>query len=159
MAGSRRLALALAGVVAVVALGRAEVAEPLRVNSDSMTPTLQRGDHVLIEKIRPVRRGDLVAFTSPQDRVLTVKRVVGRAGDRVELRDGALYVNDERIAEPTIDPVRIDGTYLGPVTVPPGQFFVLGDNRANSVDSRSFGPVAAEAVTGRVLRPADPGWR
>ncbi|HEX8627713.1 MAG TPA: signal peptidase I, partial [Catenuloplanes sp.] len=157
MVRPRRLVLTVAGLVAAVLLVRAEVAEPVRVSSDSMSPTLRNGDHVVLEKVTVtldgVRRGQLVAFASPEDGALVLKRVVGVGGDTVEIRDALLYVSGRPVVEPGIDVASIDGTYFGPVTVGEGQVFVLGDNRANSVDSRAYGLLPVGLVIGRVLRP------
>jgi signal peptidase I len=82
---------------------------------------------------------------------LLVKRVVGVGGDRVGLEDGELVVNGATVAEPYVNHRLLDGVYFGPVTVPAGRLFVMGDNRTDSTDSRSFGPVGGDAVVGRVV--------
>jgi signal peptidase I len=148
-----RVALVVLGGLAPALLVRATVAEPLRVSSESMAPTLERGDAVLIDKLRvgQLHRGDLVAFRAPDDGRLALKRVVGLAGDRVAIRDAVLSVDDRPVPEPYVDHSRIDSVYYGPVTVPAGHVLVMGDNRGNSVDSRNYGPVAADRVEGRVL--------
>lgn len=130
------------------------VAEPLRVSSGSMAPTLQRGDQVLIAKVgsrvhTPQRR-DIVIFSSPSSGELLVKRVAAVAGDSVGIEDGVLVVNGTAVREAYVDATLMDGTYFGPVIVPSGEIFVLGDDRPNSVDSRSFGPVPTSRITGRV---------
>jgi signal peptidase I len=148
-----RVAVVLLAAVAVVLLLRAEVVAAVKIGSDSMAPTLRRGDTALLDKItlrvRDPRREDVVAFRSPQDGELTVKRVVGVAGDTVELRDAVLYVNGTEVDEPGIDIAADDGTWYGPVTVPPDTVFLMGDNRANSIDSRAFGAVPVADVVGR----------
>jgi signal peptidase I len=148
------VAVVLAAATAVVGI-RAQVAETVRIGSDSMLPTLAQGDDVLMEKVTPrlgrLRRGDLVVFTSPQDGEPTLKRVVGLAGDTVEIRDAVLFVNGERAVEPQVDLAAYDAAWFGPARVPAGQLFVLGDNRAHSVDSRSYGGVPERDVDGRVL--------
>ena len=125
------------------------------VTSDSMTPTVDRGDIVVVDKLsrhfEQVGRGDIVTFASPVDGKPVVKRVVAVAGDTVAIDDAVLVVNGHRVAEPYVDHSRIDGTYFGPVTVPAGRLFVLGDNRFGSVDSRVYGPISSAAVTGRIL--------
>jgi signal peptidase I len=150
-----RAAVALVAVAAAVVLLRAQVVETVAIGSDSMTPTLRRGDTALLDKItvrvREPQRRDLVAFHSPQDGMLNVKRVVGVAGDVVELRDAVLHVNGTATDEPEIDLAADDGTWFGPVTVPAGAVFVMGDNRANSVDSRRYGAVPLDDVTGRAF--------
>jgi signal peptidase I len=148
-----RAAVALVAVAAAVVLLRAQVVETVAIGSDSMTPTLRRGDTALLDKIsfrvRDPRRTDLVAFRSPEDGRLTVKRVVGVADDVVELRDAVLFVNGTAVDEPQIDLVADDGTWFGPVTVPAGAVFLMGDNRANSIDSRVYGAVPLADVVGR----------
>jgi signal peptidase I len=81
--------------------------------------------------------------------------VVAVGGDRVALEYAVLVVNGRPVSEPYVDHSRIDGTYFGPVTVPAGHVFVLGDNRFGSIDSRVYGPVPLDAVTGRVLGVLD----
>jgi signal peptidase I len=150
-----RLAVALAAVAVAVVLLRAEAVATVRIGSDSMAPTLRRGDTALLDKItvrvRDPERRDLVAFRSPQDGELTVKRVVGVAGDVVEVRDAVLHVNGTAVTEPEIDLAADDGTWFGPVTVPAGEVFLMGDNRANSIDSRTYGAVPLDDVVARAF--------
>ncbi len=131
------------------------VFEPFTVRSSSMTPTLHTGDQILAERLTPrfghLERGDLVVFKAPATRALMVKRVVALAGDRVGLADGRLVVNGHRRAEAYVDLASVDSVYFGPEVVPAGSVFVMGDDRADSVDSRDFGPVPLDRVLGRVL--------
>lgn len=123
----------------------------MRVGSDSMAPTIENGQLVLVERFDdPVRRMDVVAVRDPAGNGLLVKRAVALAGDSVGIEDGVLVVNGARVCEPTIDATLIDGLYFGPVTVPEGELFVLGDHRRESVDSRHFGPLPASSVVGLV---------
>lgn len=153
-----RLVAAVAAVAATVVIGHGQVLETMRVSSDSMRPTLRSGDAVVVDKLTvrtgPVRRGDLVAFSSPQDGAVVLKRVVGVGGDTVEIRDAVLFVDDRAVHEPYVDAAAFDATYFGPVTVPAGQVFVLGDNRAASIDSRTYGGVPLARMVGRVLKAA-----
>jgi signal peptidase I len=141
-------------VIFVVVLLRAQVIEPVRVSSESMATTYDKGDLLLVDKLATrtgsPARGEIVTFVSPQDDALTLKRVVGVAGDRVALRDGYLFVNGGPVVEPFVDHASENATYFGPVTVPRHSVFVMGDNRANSIDSRNYGPVPLDAVSGRV---------
>jgi signal peptidase I len=154
---SRRVSTALT-VLVVLLLGllavRTFVAEPLRIRTGSMAPTLVEGEHVLVDKLPrgddDWRRGDVVAFPSPENDEMLVKRVVALAGERVALRDGRLAVDGRIVAESYTDPDAIDSVYFGPVRVPAGHVFVMGDNRAESRDSRTFGPVATSALEARV---------
>jgi signal peptidase I len=149
-------------VVLALVLARAFVAEPFRIASASMTPTLQAGDRVLVDKraYRSAlpRRGDLVVFREPRTGAVTLKRAVGLPGDTVAIEDGVLVVNERPQREPYADPDAIDSVYFGPVRVGPGSVFVLGDNRADSTDSRDFGAVAHDDLIGRVgMRLWPPG--
>ena len=131
------------------------------VDSDSMAPTLADGDAVLVERwAGPAHRGDVVAVHDPVGEGLLTKRAVAVEGDAVELSDGVLLVNGEEVCVPSVDPARLDGVWFGPVTVPAGELFLLGDNRGRSIDSRHFGSVATSEVIGLVrtrLWPAPGG--
>lgn len=123
----------------------------MRVGSDSMSPTISAGDLVLVERGGgAVHRMDVVAVEHPDTGVLLVKRAVALAGDQVSIEDGVLVVNGVPVCEPAIDPARLDGVWFGPVTVPQGELFLLGDDRASSIDSRAFGPVSTRNVRGLV---------
>jgi signal peptidase I len=140
-------------VLGVAVGGRLGLAQPLRIVTGSMAPTLVPGEHVVATQLGRAdgewRRGDLAVIQD--DRVLLVKRVVGVAHDRVALRDGRLWRNGHPVTEPWSDPRRIDGVYYGPVTVPAGHVLVMGDNRRESRDSRVFGPVPVDELEGRVV--------
>ena len=147
-----RAAMALA-LTAVVVIGvRVEVVEPVRVASASMAPTLQEGDVVVVNKLdRVPARGDLITFRSPEDGERVLKRVVGVGGDVVAIRDAVLFVNEVEVPEHYVDHESIDALYYGPVTVTVGSVLVLGDTRANSIDSRTYGEVPLDAVAGTVV--------
>ncbi|MDN4611582.1 signal peptidase I [Arthrobacter burdickii] len=143
-------------VPAIVVLAlRAWVAEPFTVSSDSMEPTIRTGSVVLLYKpgagTDPIRNGSVVAFTNPVDGHTAIKRVIAGQGQSVAIRDAELYVDDVVVPEPFVDHSRIDATYFGPVEVPPGSVFVLGDNRGVSIDSRDFGAIPLTAVRGTLL--------
>jgi signal peptidase I len=123
----------------------------MRVASGSMSPTVAAGDLVLVDRgDETVDRMDVVVLEHPDTGVLLVKRAVGLGGDRVAIEDGVLVVDAAPVCEPAIDPARLDGVWFGPVTVPPGEVFLLGDDRAGSIDSRVFGTVPADDVRGVV---------
>ena len=147
--GAGLVVLVLAVVCAVLAL------EPVRIGSNSMAPTLTAGERVLVDKVslhfREPRRGEIVAFYAPDNRDLTIKRVAAVAGDRIAIANGVLSVDGRRIHEDYVDHNLVKGEYFGPETVPIGTVFVLGDNRDDSIDSRSYGPVLTDDVVGRVL--------
>lgn len=120
------------------------------IPSMSMAPTLLPGDMIMTDD-RPlaaglVRRGRAVVFVPPhRPTMVYVQRIVGLAGDRVQLIDGILWVNNVRIDETYLSPHRspraVDFRNFGPIVVPPGTVLTLGDNRDNSEDGRMFGPV------------------
>ena len=145
-----------ASALLIFAALRLFILEPTSISSDSMRPTLDRGDVVLVDKLSPrlgyrPDHGDLVTFTSPADSKPTLKRVVGVAGDRVRIDDGVLIVNNRKVPEPYVDQRTIDALYWGTITVPAGQAIVLGDQRAGSIDSRTYGPIPLTAIQGRAL--------
>lgn len=143
--------------VAVVALllVYSFVLEPVRVRSNSMQPTFGSGAVLLIDKLtfvfRDPRRGDVIVTDDPRGSGPIVKRVVAVAGDSVGIDDGALVVNGSHVSESYIDNTGMEGFFFGPDVVPPGDVFVLGDHRADSIDSRSFGPIAVDDIDGRVI--------
>jgi signal peptidase I len=123
----------------------------MRVGSDSMSPTIATGDLVLVTRSDgDVERRDVVVVDHPDTGALLVKRAVAIGGDRLAIEDGVLVVNGEPVCEPDIDPARLDGVFFGPVTVARGEVFLLGDDRDSSIDSRAFGAVPADEVTGLV---------
>lgn len=137
--------------LAVVGL-RAEVAEPVRVTGVSMAPTLEKGQFVVVNKRdRTPERGDLITLRSPVNGERMLKRVIGLGGDVVDIRDAILFVNDVEVKEPYVDHESIDALYYGPVTVAKGSVHVMGDARADSIDSRSYGDVPLRDVTGTVV--------
>lgn len=123
------------------------------VRGSSMAPGIRDGDRILIEPwsylIGGPDRGDVIVMRYPLDpSVDYIKRVIGLAGDRVTLADGHVWVNGELVQEPYVEDID-RSTYLS-VLVEEGHYFVLGDNRPRSSDSREFGLVPIEYVRGRV---------
>jgi signal peptidase I len=140
------------------------------IPSASMEPTLEEGDRVLVNKLsydlHDVRRGDVVVFELPKDQIGAdgikdlIKRVIGLPGDVIETRDGVVYINDRRLDEPylpegtlTGDPSNGNNPEIERQTVPEGTVFVMGDNRANSHDSRyaDRGPIPIDTLVGRAF--------
>ena len=132
---------------------RTFVVQAFWIPSGSMIPTLEIGDRVLVlkfwyhlPKVEP-KRGDIVVFKYPVDpRRDFVKRIIGLPGDKVEMRNGTVYVNDNELFEPYVK--NTDTYNMAPVTVPPDSYFCLGDNRPNSQDGRCWGFVPANFVRG-----------
>lgn len=153
-AAARRVVTLAIFIVTAVAL-RTFVGAPYTVASTSMTPTLADGDLALVNKVpyhlHPPRRGDTVVIEASQ-RVggrLIVKRVVGLPGEHIESIDGQVRVDGELLDEHYLDD-GVSTASFGPLVVTEAEVFVLGDNRALSLDSRVFGPVPIGEVIGRV---------
>jgi signal peptidase I len=142
------------------------VAQPYKVQQKSMQRTLEEDQYVLVDKLTPrfdpYNRGDIVVFQPPEDwgdaDTPFIKRVIGEPGDTVEIRDdGLVYVNDTPLDEPYLYADDVGGApqpTTPPLeqstwTVPDGELFLMGDHRANSADSRTFGSVPIDRVIGR----------
>lgn len=123
------------------------------VPSGSMENTVLPGDRLFGNKLafmlRPVRRGDIVIFKSPVDEQNWIKRVIGMPGDQIVLEKGTTYINGKPVEEPYLKEYMYGK--LGPITVPEGKLFVMGDNRNNSNDSRFWGYLDQKRVRGRAL--------
>lgn len=129
------------------------VSARVRVDGYSMRPTLEDGEFVLVNKLSyrfgEVKRGDIIVFhfpMNPQEEL--IKRVIGLPGDRVTVRDQRVYVNGQALSEPYIAQTPL---YQGEWTVTDGHYFVLGDNRNNSNDSKDWGLLPAENVVGKAI--------
>jgi len=145
------VAAVLLAVIVMVFVGRA-----FTVDGPSMLPTLQGGERLLVDKLtyrfRPPQRGEIIVFRYPAEPShYFIKRVIGLPGDTVEIRGGTVYVNGIALVEEYVRD-RTLGNY-GTYVVPPDHYFVLGDNRNNSQDSRSpsVGYVPRSYIVGRAL--------
>lgn len=136
-------------VACVLALAVRGVARIYSVPSESMSPTLRPGDHIVVTRYLSDRpgRGDVVVFRHPAGRDLAVKRVVGIPGDLVESREGRLHISGRMLEEPYAAEMGL--MHIPPQLVPAGHLFVLGDNRNDSWDSRHWGPLPDSMVVGR----------
>jgi len=125
------------------------------VPTGSMLPTIQLQDRLIVDrffyKYGSIKRGDIIVFTAPegipQDEDL-VKRVIGLSGEKVQVKNGKVYINDKALNEPYI--AEQPNYEYGPVTVPANSYFMLGDNRNLSRDSHYWGFLAANKILGRV---------
>ena len=130
--------------------------QPVKVEGTSMMPTLQDQERVFINKfvykLEPIARGDVIVFRYPRDPAKSyIKRVAAVAGDRVSIKDGVVFVNGRRLNEPYV-PEQYDDSRSYPETVvPPHSYFVLGDHRNLSNDSRDFGPVDEDFIYGKAV--------
>lgn len=137
----------------IVVLINVFLGQTRRVDGLSMEPSLHDNERIIMEKLsyrfHPPRRGDIVVVRRPERRFdhPLIKRVVALPGETVEIRDGAVFIDGVLIEEPYLDGPT-PGFYR-PRLVPEGHYFVLGDNRASSNDSRAFGMVPLEDVMGR----------
>jgi signal peptidase I len=130
--------------------------QPVKVEGTSMMPSLNDQERIFINKfvyrIEPIQRGDIVVFRYPRDPSKSfIKRVIGAAGDHVRIVDGHVYVNGKLLVEDYVPPAYQDGRSYREIVVPPDSYFVLGDHRSLSNDSRDFGPVAANYIYGKAV--------
>ncbi len=154
----RGIAAAFLGALALLLL-HALLVEVFVVGGTSMDPTLRERDRVLVVKVLEPQRGQLVVFRLDQRNV--IKRVVAGPGERVEIRRGRVLVNGDELGEPyLVHPLDRDPHVNQPeLVLEPGHYFVLGDNRVSSTDSRTLGPIDARTVVGRaVLAFWPPRW-
>jgi len=143
-------------VAALALIARTAVVSVYSIPSASMSPTLQVGDHILVTSYKLAgghqvpRRGDVIVFRSPggSGEVL-VKRIVGTPGDLIDAAGGNIRIGGHTLAEPYLMRRATSGVISAQI-VPPGSFFVMGDNRAHSYDSRSWGTVPGGLIIGRV---------
>jgi len=121
------------------------------VPTTSMVPTLKVGDRLLVNRMvfrfREPQRGDIVVFKSVVDDRDYVKRLIALPGETIEVRKGIVYINGQEISFPGVN-IQYDYDFQDPVTVPPNHFFMMGDNRANSADSRIWGFVPRANLEG-----------
>jgi signal peptidase I len=134
--------------------------QSVKVVGSSMAPTLSNSEYYLLNRwvlyLRAPERGEIVVLRDPVDNGLSVKRIVGLAGDTIQMKGGAIFINDQKVSEPYLPPKT--PTY----SLPPlkeqtfrcgrDQYFVLGDNRGNSLDGRAYGPISRDRIVGLIIR-------
>jgi signal peptidase I len=163
----------IAGAIAIVLAIKAWVVNPYRIPSSSMEPTLHCArpgsgclshfsDRVLANRFiyhfRSPHRGEIIVFKTPPAAELRcgaggtfVKRLIGLPGERFEERNGYVYINGKKLNEPYIKPDRRDTRTIPPMRIPNGRYFMMGDNRIASCDSREWGPVPRKNIIGKVF--------
>ncbi len=154
-------------LASLVVLGaRQYIFEPVEVHGKSMMPTFEENDRIILMKISEIEHSDMIVFKVAEDKNY-LKRVVGIPGDVVEMNNDHLYINGIETDEPYLEQNRKVAEQLGfsqltedfaAVTVPAGYYFVMGDNRLNSVDSRMLGFIKGDNILGEVkfrLSPVD----
>ena len=143
-------------IIVVVILVKIFVVTPVRVEGASMNNTLKNGDIMILNKLSyvssDIKRFDIVVVKLPDEDI--IKRVIGLPGEKIEYKDNQLYVDGKKVKEKfdKIDDkslIDYNTSKLGSITVPKGFYFVLGDNRANSSDSRVFGFIPKDRIKGK----------
>ena len=132
------------------------VYQPVKVEGGSMEPGLEDQERIFINKLayrlEDIKRGDIVVFRYPRDpRKSFIKRVIGLPGDRVRVTDGRVFLNGKLVSEPYVPQEYLDSRPTREFTVPADSYFVMGDHRSMSNDSRDFGPVARQYIYGKAV--------
>ena len=130
--------------------------QPFKVEGNSMSPSLRDDERIIVNKFcyafQKIERGDMIVFCLKGDRSKTyVKRIVGVPGDEIEIRYGFVILNGKQLEESYIEGLLDEREHQGPVYVGPGSYYVLGDSRDNSNDSRNWGLVRKENIVGKVV--------
>jgi signal peptidase I len=130
--------------------------QPVKVEGTSMMPGLEDQERIFVNKFvyhwEPIERGDIVVFRYPRDTTKSyIKRVIGIAGDRIRIEGGQVYVNEEALEEDYVPNDYVDTRSYSEIAVPANSFFVLGDHRSMSNDSRDFGTVNERYIYGKAV--------
>jgi signal peptidase I len=157
----RENAITVTIALVIALLLRLFIAEPRYIPSDSMVPTLEEGDRLIVEKVayrfHPPERGDIIVFQPPiqlqmqgyDSHQAFIKRVIATSGQTVTVQDGTVYVDSQPLTENYI--AELPQYNLQSVTVPEGKLFVMGDNRNNSNDSHIWGFLPQENIIGHAI--------
>ena len=135
-------------IVVVVVLIRTFIITPVRVDGDSMKNTLKNGDILLLYKLSSIDRFDIIVLDEEKDNEKIIKRVIGLPGETVAIKKGKIYINDKVIDDEYAYGQTSD---YNKVTLKDDEYFILGDNRLISKDSRYFGPIKNNEVKGKIV--------
>lgn len=127
---------------------RSFIATPVRVDGDSMNKTFKNGDILILYKLSKIKRFDVIVLHEEKDNEKIIKRVIGMPGDTVAIKDGEIYINDEKIDDEYAYGMTTD---YERITLKSDEYFILGDNRLISKDSRYFGPIKEKEIKGKVI--------
>ena len=146
--------LAFSVLIAVILI--VFIYQPVKVEGTSMMPSLEDQERIFVNKfvyrLEPISRGDIVVFRYPRDPSKSyIKRVIGMAGDRIRIDGGQVYVNGQPLDEPYVPAEYADARSYGEMIVKPNSYFVLGDHRSMSNDSRDFGSVDQGFIYGKAV--------
>ena len=144
------ISLAISGFIIVF------LYQPVKVEGTSMMPSLEDQERIFVNKfvyrLEPIHHGDIVVFRYPRDPSKSfIKRVIGVAGDRIRIDAGQVYVNDDPLDEDYVPNAFTDNRSYPETMVPDDSYFVLGDHRSMSNDSRDFGPVPVSYIYGKAV--------
>lgn len=135
-------------IVVVVVLIRTFIITPVRVDGDSMKNTLKNGDILLLYKLSSINRFDIIVLDEEKDNEKIIKRVIGMPGETVAIKKGKIYINDKVIDDEYAYGQTSD---YNKVTLKDDEYFILGDNRLISKDSRYFGPIKDNEIKGKIV--------
>lgn len=135
-------------IVVVVVLIRTFIITPVRVDGDSMKNTLKNGDILLLYKLSSIDRFDIIVLDEEKDNEKIIKRVIGLPGETVAIKKGKIYINDKVIDDEYAYGETSD---YDKVTLRDDEYFILGDNRLISKDSRYFGPIKDNEIKGKIV--------
>ncbi len=135
-------------IVVVVVLIRTFIITPVRVDGDSMKNTLKNGDILLLYKLSSIDRFDIIVLDEEKDNEKIIKRVIGLPGETVAIKKGKIYINDKVIDDEYAYGETSD---YNKVTLRDDEYFILGDNRLISKDSRYFGPIKDNEIKGKIV--------
>lgn len=135
-------------IIIAVILIRTFIITPVRVDGASMDKTLENGQILLLYKLGNVKRYDIVILDEEIEDEIIIKRIIGMPNDTVEIKNGVLYINDEEIEEEYAYGQTDD---YDKITLKDDEYFILGDNRPISKDSRYFGPVKEDEIIGKII--------